>query len=189
VFVSGSTATVVGTLPFNGTQLAYGFWRRAGRVIVPDHTGNIVRIYNLSDDGSASRRRQRAPSQFARADQAAEKLAAPEGTYDGRGFVFATETGDWLNLNTVSKSFSAILRDIGIKVKGLSLHSLRHFVGTTALATGIDVRTVSDLLGHVDPGVTLRVYSHAVAGAKERAVTNIGDVLARAKARRLAGQN
>lgn len=49
VFVSGSTATVVGTLPFNGTQQTYGFWRRAGRVIVPDHTGDAVRIYSLSD--------------------------------------------------------------------------------------------------------------------------------------------
>ena len=49
IFVSGSTATVVGTLPFSGTQHAYGFWRRAGRVIVPDQPGNAVRIYNLSD--------------------------------------------------------------------------------------------------------------------------------------------
>ena len=49
LFVSGSTATQVGTLQFGGTQQAYGFWRRAGRVIVPDHTGNIVRIYNLSN--------------------------------------------------------------------------------------------------------------------------------------------
>lgn len=44
--MSGSTATVVGTLPFNGTQQAFGFWRRAGRVIVPDYIGNVVRIYN-----------------------------------------------------------------------------------------------------------------------------------------------
>lgn len=49
LLVSGATATVVGTLPFNGTQQAYGFWRRAGRVVVPDYTGNIVRIYTLSN--------------------------------------------------------------------------------------------------------------------------------------------
>ncbi|MGA8533988.1 MAG: hypothetical protein WB615_07770 [Candidatus Tumulicola sp.] len=49
LFISGSTATVVATLTFSGTQQMYGFWRRAGRVIVPDHTGNIVRIYDLSD--------------------------------------------------------------------------------------------------------------------------------------------
>ena len=54
LLVSGSTATVVGTLPFKGTQQANGFWRRAGRVVVPDYTGNIVRIYNLSDGAPIS---------------------------------------------------------------------------------------------------------------------------------------
>ena len=49
LFVSGSTATLVGSLSFDGTQQAGGFWRRAGRVIVPDRTGNAVRVYNLSD--------------------------------------------------------------------------------------------------------------------------------------------
>ncbi len=49
VFVSGAKATVVGTLPFNSTQQSNGFSRRADRVVVPDYTGNIVRIYSLSD--------------------------------------------------------------------------------------------------------------------------------------------
>ena len=49
LFVQGTKATVVGSYQFAGTQDAYAFWRRAGRVIVPDHPGNIVRIYNLSD--------------------------------------------------------------------------------------------------------------------------------------------
>lgn len=49
LFISGSTATVVGTLPFAGTEQTYGFSRRATRVIVPDHLGNVVRIYNLSN--------------------------------------------------------------------------------------------------------------------------------------------
>ena len=54
LLVSGSTATVVGTLPFKGTQQAYGFWRRAGRVVVPDYSGNIVRVYSLSDGSLVS---------------------------------------------------------------------------------------------------------------------------------------
>jgi hypothetical protein len=48
-FISGSTATVVGSLMFAGTQQMYGFWRRAGLIVVPDHLGNVVRIYSLSD--------------------------------------------------------------------------------------------------------------------------------------------
>jgi hypothetical protein len=49
LLVSGSAATVVATLHFQGTQQPGGFWRRAGRIVVPDVTGNVVRIYNLSD--------------------------------------------------------------------------------------------------------------------------------------------
>ncbi len=35
--------------------------------------------------------------------QAAQKLAAPEGTYHDCGFVFADHVGGWLDLNAVSK--------------------------------------------------------------------------------------
>lgn len=136
----------------------------------------------LSDVATEALRRQRAV-------QEAEKLAARDGTYNDRGFVFADNAGGLLDLDGVSKSFSAILHGLGIKAKGLSQRSLRHFVGTMGLATGNDARTISDLLGHADPGLTLRVYGHAVAGAQERAVTSISHPLLQAKARRLAGEN
>jgi hypothetical protein len=51
---------------------------------------------------------------------------------DDRGFVFADSTGV-LDLDGVSKSFSAILRDLGIKAKGLSLHSPSAFRGDDGL--------------------------------------------------------
>lgn len=49
IFVSGSTATVVGTIEYAGTQRFYGSWRRSSHVVVPDYQGGVVRIYNLSD--------------------------------------------------------------------------------------------------------------------------------------------
>ena len=49
VLVSKTVATVVGKLSYKDTQAAGAFWRRAGRIVVPDTAGNIVRIYNLSD--------------------------------------------------------------------------------------------------------------------------------------------
>jgi integrase len=45
------------------------------------------------------------------------------------------------------------------------LHDLRHWAATTSIASGHDVRTVADRLGHADPSMTLRVYAHAVEGA------------------------
>lgn len=47
IFITASVATVVGGVTFPSTQNAYGFWRRAGKIVVPDHTGNIVRIYTF----------------------------------------------------------------------------------------------------------------------------------------------
>lgn len=160
---------------------AVGEDRKGGAFIKSTKSGR-ERVIPLSDVATEALRRQRAV-------QEAEKLAARDGTYNDRGFVFADNTGGLLDLDGVSKSFSAILRGLGIKAKGLSLHSLRHFVGTMGLATGNDARTISDLLGHADPGLTLRVYGHAVAGAQERAVTSISHALLQAKARRLAGEN
>jgi len=160
---------------------AIGEDRKGGTFIKNTKSGR-QRVIPLNASAVEALRRHRAV-------QAAEKLAAKEGTYTDQGLVFASEMGSLLDLDAVSKAFSSLLRGLGIKAKGLSLHSCRHFVGTTSLVTGSDVRTVSDLLGHADPGVTLRVYGHVVAGAKERAVTSIGDALTEAKARRLAAEN
>jgi integrase len=42
------------------------------------------------------------------------------------------------------------------------LHDLRHWSATQSIASGQDVRTVAQRLGHADPAMTLRVYAHAV---------------------------
>lgn len=51
-------------------------------------------------------------------------------------------------------------------------HELRHFAATTAIAAGVDVRTVAGRLGHADPSVTLRVYAHAME-ARDRDLAGI----------------
>jgi integrase len=60
------------------------------------------------------------------------------------------------------------------KSLGLSghFHELRHFAATVAIASGADVRTVAGRLGHADPSVTLRVYSHALE-ARHRALAGV----------------
>jgi integrase len=51
-------------------------------------------------------------------------------------------------------------------------HELRHFAATTAIAAGVDVRTVAGRLGHADPSVTLRVYAHAME-ARDRELAGV----------------
>lgn len=57
------------------------------------------------------------------------------------------------------------------------LHDLRHWSATHAIASGADVRTVANRLGHTDPSMTLRVYSHAVEDADRSLAIVLGDAL------------
>lgn len=94
-----------------------------------------------------------------------------------------------LDLDAVSKAFARLARQVGIKTKGVSLHSPRHCAATTALQGGADVRTVAALLGHASPSTTLNVYGHVVAGAQERAVAAIGDAFSVAQAAAVGGES
>lgn len=49
------------------------------------------------------------------------------------------------------------------------MHALRHYFASVLLDAGESIRTVSDYLGHADPGFTLRVYTHLIPSSEERA--------------------
>jgi integrase len=57
------------------------------------------------------------------------------------------------------------------------LHALRHFSATQAIAAGFDAVTVGARLGHADPSITLRVYSHAVEQRDRELAASLGRTL------------
>jgi integrase len=48
-------------------------------------------------------------------------------------------------------------------------HALRHWYASMMLAGGLDIRALSEYLGHSDPGFTLRVYTHLIPSAADTA--------------------
>ena len=62
-----------------------------------------------------------------------------------------------------------ILKDAGLE--HLRFHDLRHTFATTALQNGVDVKTVSSMLGHFDAGFTLRTYTHATRQKQDEAAS------------------
>ena len=76
-------------------------------------------------------------------------------------------------------AFRKTCDDLGMK---WHFHQLRHFTATQLIAAGLDVRTVSGRLGHADPSVTLRVYSHVVEAKDREAAAIMGGLLAPSKA-------
>ena len=48
------------------------------------------------------------------------------------------------------------------------MHAARHYLASTCLADGVDIRALASYLGHTDPGFTLRVYTHLMPSADDR---------------------
>ena len=62
--------------------------------------------------------------------------------------------------------------------KTIRFHDLRHTFATLALQNGVDVKTVSSMLGHYDAGFTLRTYTHATRQMQQKAAEKMGSFMA-----------
>ena len=69
-------------------------------------------------------------------------------------------------------SFSLLLKKLGISHRGF--HALRHTFATRALECGMDVKTLSEILGHKNPVVTLNHYAHSLMPHKHEAMNRLG---------------
>ena len=59
-------------------------------------------------------------------------------------------------------------------------HDPRHTFATMALQNGVDVKTVSSMLGHYSAGFTLDTYAHVTTDAQMKAAQTMGNILSRA---------
>jgi len=84
-------------------------------------------------------------------------------------------TGEMYHPDSVVNLHKKILRSAGLN--HIRFHDLRHTFATTALQNGIDVKTVSSMLGHYDAGFTLRTYTHATRQKQEQAAEKLGDFM------------
>jgi integrase len=121
-----------------------------------------------------------------KATQAAEELAAKPGEYFDLGFVFSDKHGRPFKLDAPTKAFREIA-DVAELPPEVSLHSLRHSFASWSIASGGDIVAVQRCLGHSVPSTTLNLYSHVVAGGREKAVAAASDTLRRAQASHAAG--
>jgi integrase len=115
--------------------------------------------------------------------QAEERHAAGSAWTDDDGLVFTTKGGQPLYPDTVTALMAKLInthnRSVTVPSQALPharLHDLRHLHATTLLLAGVPVHIVAARLGHADPAVTLRVYSHVL---REHAL-GVGDIFAQA---------
>ena len=85
--------------------------------------------------------------------------------------VFTDEYGNSLPHASIEHEFKTIVQRI--KLPERRFHDLRHTFATEAIRAGVDVETVSKMLGHFSVGFTLDVYGHVTQEMKEEAARRI----------------
>ena len=90
-------------------------------------------------------------------------------------WVFPGPAGGPLSPDSVLHMLHRVLERAGLP--RLRFHDLRHTFATLALQNGIDVKTVSGMLGHYSAGFTLDTYAHVTTPAQRQAAALMRDLL------------
>ena len=86
-----------------------------------------------------------------------------------------SSNGKPVSVRSYQRSFELLLKKLKIPHKGF--HSLRHTFATCALECGMDVKTLSEILGHKNPTVTLNLYAHSLMEHKADMMNRLGKLL------------
>ena len=70
--------------------------------------------------------------------------------------------------------FNCLLKKLDINHH--NFHSLRHTFATRAIENGMDVKTLSEILGHANPNITLSVYTHSMSEHKKLMMQNMNRI-------------
>lgn len=86
-------------------------------------------------------------------------------------YVISRSSGKRIQIRAYQESFYRILKKLNIKHYGF--HSLRHTFATRCYKHGMDIKTLSELLGHSTPAITLKVYVHTNIDIKKEALNKV----------------
>lgn len=90
---------------------------------------------------------------------------------EGQTYVFGNEKP--LDPRTMQYRFKKILKEAGIDKR--TFHTLRHTFATNCVENGMDVKALSELLGHSDVKITLNRYVHPTMDSKRKQIGALSD--------------
>jgi integrase len=93
------------------------------------------------------------------------------------GLIFTREDGRPLRPEYVTRDFQALALKAGLPV--IRLHELRHTNASLALSAGVDLKVVSERLGHSQIAITADLYTHVNSGPGRAAADQIARALRR----------
>ncbi len=86
-----------------------------------------------------------------------------------------TDKGKAVAVRSYQRSFELLQKKLDIPRRGF--HALRHTFATRAIECGMDVKSLSEILGHKNSTITLNRYAHSLLEHKTEMMNRIGKLL------------
>lgn len=90
--------------------------------------------------------------------------------HENNDLVFVTKTGTPINRRNVNRTLEILLNAADCSIKKASVHDLRHSFGSELVLNGVDIKIVSELMGHKDIQTTYNIYIHILPTQKSNAI-------------------
>lgn len=174
-----------GLLPMFYLELVSGL--RKGELValrrddldIQQRTISVSKQYVRNPDGSLELTRPKTENSVRLVSipqTAVELLIQEHAKHPDSPYLFPSPlTGEMYHPDSMVNLHKKILKDAGLE--HFRFHDLRHTFATTALQNGVDVKTVSSMLGHFDAGFTLRTYTHATRQKQDEAAQTMGNFI------------
>lgn len=100
--------------------------------------------------------------------------------WDDRAYVIGSADGEWMSPSYLGHQWASFARFNNLRgTQGelVRFHDLRHTFATMAIARGVDVKTVSVILGHASAAMTLDIYADALEDSKRSGMDLMDSIL------------
>ena len=105
----------------------------------------------------------------------ADAIKVLKGMEQRDEYVFPSPYGGPMSPDSVLHMLRRVLKRAGLE--RIRFHDLRHTFSVLALQNGVDVKTLSAMLGHYSAGFTLDTYAHVTTSMQKQAANAVGNFL------------
>ena len=91
------------------------------------------------------------------------------------GYIIHSKEGHPIYPRNFQNALDVICKAVGLRK--ITLHPLRHTYATKLFEAGVDVKIISELLGHSSTEITYRIYIHVIERIKREATSKAFDIM------------
>lgn len=159
-------------------------WERdidfANRILTVHH--NVVTVKDRSDSDKKYTTKEQSSAKTSAGDNrpiplnddAILALQTLQKTTGGHKYVLATKNGNRTGMRNLDRTLYRIAERAGFEEEKIyGMHALRHTFATLLLMNNVDIKIVSELLGHSSVTTTYNTYIHIIKSQKVKAVGSL----------------